>query len=101
MRSLSKPPMTPKEARSDHRRMLLFIGANAVAGAIGGLFVFVSLLAFDTGGIGTLLSNAKDPLLPGLLIAIPMCLTFAAAVAASAVMLMPYQRKYTEGADER
>jgi hypothetical protein len=93
--------MTPKEARSDHRRMLLFLGANAIAGAIGGLFVFVSLLAFDTGGIGTLLSNARNPFLPGLLIAVPMCLTFAAAVAASAVMLMPYQRKYAEDADER
>jgi hypothetical protein len=101
MRGTSKLPMTPSEARYDHRQMLRFLAANALAGAIGGLFIFLSLLAFDTGGIGTLISNAKNPVLPALLIAIPMCLTFAAAVAASAVMLMPYQRKYAEDADEK
>jgi hypothetical protein len=81
--------------------MLLFIAANAAAGAIGGIFVFLSLLFLDTGGIGTLISNAENPVLPAILMAVPMCLTFAAAVAASAVMLMPYQRKYAEDADER
>jgi hypothetical protein len=101
MRGSSKPRMTPKEARSDHRHMLRFLATNAAAGAIGGLFIFLSLLALDSGGIGTLISNAENPVLPALLIAIPMCLTFAAAVAASAVMLMPYQRKYAEDADER
>ena len=44
--------------------------------------------------IGTLASSFL-----ALLIAVPLCLTFGAGAAASAIMLMPYSRKYSDMED--
>lgn len=85
--------LTPEEARLDHWEMLRFLAANAMGGAGLGFAVSGVILWLDLGGLGTLLSRASNPLLPALMISIPMALTFAAAMVASAIMLMPYKKK--------
>ena len=90
------PQMTPENARADHWSMLRFIGVNAAAGAVFGLLVAFALLWFDAGGLGTLVARSSDPVLWILLLAGPLALTFAAAVAGSAIMLMPYTRKFSD-----
>lgn len=84
---------TPEEARQDHWQMLGFLAVNAAMGAGLGLCVAVSIFWLDLGGVGSLLSRSSSPILPALMMAIPLALTFAAAVTASAVMLMPYRKK--------
>jgi hypothetical protein len=90
------PPHTAAAARADHRAMLRFLAANAFVGVAMGLLVIVLLFWFDTGGIATRVSHASNPLLPVLLIAVPICLTFGGAATASAIMLLPYDRKFSE-----
>lgn len=85
--------MTPAEHRADHWRMLRFMALNAFFGVCAGLAVAGALIWFDTGGIGTRIANADNPLMPILLIAVPLALTFGGAAAASAIMLMPYNDK--------
>ncbi|NGO65042.1 hypothetical protein G6N76_15335 [Rhizobium daejeonense] len=85
--------MTPEEARRDHWEMLRFLAVNALFGAGLGIMVAIALIWLDIGGLGTRLGHASNPVLPVFMIAIPLGLTFAAAVTASAVMLMPYKKK--------
>ena len=47
----------------------------------------------DFGGLGTSLARSSHPILPTIMLAVPLGLTFAAAVTASAVMTMPYRKK--------
>ncbi|QLF69021.1 hypothetical protein FE840_005400 [Peteryoungia desertarenae] len=89
----NRDDLTPEEARQDHRDMLRFLAMNATGGAGLGFAVSGLILWLDLGGLGSLLSRAANPLLPALMISIPMALTFAAAMVASAVMLMPYKKK--------
>jgi hypothetical protein len=90
------PPYTPQEARKDHRRMLRFMALNATFGVALGLVVFAALVWLDTGGIGTRIFASDNPWQPVVLIAVPLCLTFGAGAAASAIMLLPYARKYSD-----
>ncbi|GEO85354.1 MULTISPECIES: hypothetical protein [Alphaproteobacteria] len=85
--------LTPEEARRDHWEMLRFLAGNALFGAALGLVVAGMLMWFDIGGLGRHLARARNPVLPAALIAVPLALTFAAAVTASAIMLMPYKKK--------
>ncbi|MCL6706044.1 hypothetical protein M8R20_03425 [Pseudomonas sp. R2.Fl] len=85
--------LTPEEARKDHWDMLRFLAFNAAFGMLLGLVVAGVLFAFDIGGLGTHLGRAREPILPAVLIAVPLALTFGAAVAGSAIMLMPYKKK--------
>lgn len=85
--------LTPEEARRDHWDMLRFLAMNAGFGVGLGLLVAVLLIWLDIGGLGTHLARAQNPVLPAILIAVPLALTFGAAVAASAIMLMPYKKK--------
>ncbi|MCJ7997234.1 hypothetical protein J5N58_19580 [Rhizobium cremeum] len=85
--------LTPEEARRDHWEMLRFLAVNALFGAGLGIAVAVVLMWLDIGGLGTHLGRARNPILPTLMIAVPLGLTFAAAVTASAIMLMPYKKK--------
>lgn len=85
--------LTPEEARSDHWEMLRFLGLNAAFGAFLGVAVAFLLIWLDIGGLGSHIARAQNPILPAVLIAAPLALTFAAAVTASAIMLMPYKRK--------
>ena len=85
--------LTPEEARRDHWEMLRFLAVNALFGAALGIMVAIALMWLDIGGLGTRLSRASNPILPALMVAIPLGLTFASAVTASAIMLMPYKKK--------
>ncbi|PZU82598.1 MAG: hypothetical protein DI528_19050 [Shinella sp.] len=85
--------LTPDEARRDHWEMLRFLAVNALFGAGLGIVVAITLMWLDIGGLGTRLGRASNPILPALMVAVPLGLTFAAAVTASAVMLMPYKKK--------
>ncbi|CAH0338979.1 hypothetical protein RHI9324_00615 [Rhizobium sp. CECT 9324] len=85
--------LTPEEARRDHWEMLRFLAINAAFGAVLGLVTAGAILWLDLGGVGTSLGRASHPILPVLMMIIPFALTFAAAVTASAVMLMPYKKK--------
>jgi hypothetical protein len=87
---------TEKQLRADHRSILRFLAVNAALGMALGLSIFAALLWLDTGGIATRIAHAENPALPLLLIAVPFCLTFGGAVAASAIMLLPYRRKFAE-----
>ncbi|MCM2401533.1 hypothetical protein NBH20_10225 [Rhizobium sp. S153] len=85
--------LTPEEARRDHWEMLRFLAVNALFGAGLGIMVAIALMWLDIGGLGTRLGRANNPILPAFMVAVPLGLTFAAAVTASAVMLMPYKKK--------
>lgn len=85
--------LTPEEARRDHWEMLGFLAINAILGAALGLLVALATFWLDLGGVGTSLSRSSHPVLPAAMMAIPLALTFAAAVTASAVMSMPYRKK--------
>lgn len=91
--SLHPDDLTPEEARRDHWEMLGFLALNAGFGAGLGLLVAFAIFWFDLGGVGASLSRSSHPVLPALMMAVPLALTFAAAVTASAVMTMPYRRK--------
>ena len=90
------PQMTPQNARDDHREMMRFLALNALAGALIGLAVAGAILWFDIGGLGVLVARSANPVLPVLLLAGPLAITFAATVAGSAIMLMPYSRKFSD-----
>ena len=89
-----KPKMTPEEARRDHRRMLRFLGLNAGLGMVLGLVVATSIVVLDVAGIGSRIAHSSSPVLPLLLIGFPMALVFGAAVTATAVWTMPYERLF-------
>lgn len=89
--------LTPEEARRDHWEMLRFLALNAALGAGLGLGFALMLYLLDIGGLATHLARARNPLLPGLMIALPLALTFASAVTGSAIMLMPYRKKKQRG----
>lgn len=89
----SSDDLTPEEARRDHWDMLRFLAGNAGFGAVLGLGVAAILVWLDIGGIGAALTRSQQPILTGLMMFLPMALLFAAAVTASAIMLLPYKKK--------
>ena len=89
-----KPDMSPEDARRDHAQMLRFLAVNAAIGMLIGFAASALIMVLDLGGIGTRIAHASNPILPVVLIALPMALVFGGAVAASAIWLMPYERKY-------
>ncbi|AYD03190.1 hypothetical protein [Neorhizobium sp. NCHU2750] len=91
-----KPRLTPEEARRDHRLMLQFLALHAAIGALIGLAVGVALIVLDIGGLGRLLSRAANPLPPFLLVTVPFASLFGAAATASAILMLPYDRKYRD-----
>lgn len=96
-----KRKMTPEDARRDHIQMLRFLALNAAIGVGLGLLVTALIIVLDIGGIGTRIGRAQNPLLPILLIAVPLASLFGGAVAASAIWLMPYERKFAAEREEK
>ena len=90
---LHSDDLTPEEARRDHWEMLSFLAINAILGAALGILVALAIVWLDLGGVGTSLARSSHPILPALMLAVPLALTFGAAVTASAVMAMPYRKK--------
>lgn len=89
----SSDDLTPEEARRDHWDMLRFLAGNAAFGAMLGLCVAGVLVWLDIGGIGRGLLRSHQPVLAAVMLFLPLALLFAAAVTASAVILLPYKKK--------
>ena len=85
---------TPAELRRDHWQMLGFMGVNALIGIGAGMAVAAGLIGLDIGGLGSRIAHADNKFLPVLLIAAPLALTFGATAVASAIMMMPYRKKF-------
>jgi len=93
---MAKPEMTPEEARKDHRQMLRFMALHALIGVVLGGATAAALIYLDVGGIGTRIARAANPVLPVLLLVVPFASLFGGAATASAILLMPYEKKYKD-----
>ncbi|MFB9949342.1 hypothetical protein ACFFP0_10810 [Rhizobium puerariae] len=96
-----KPKLTPEEARRDHWQMLRFMGLHALAGILIGAGTGIALILLDIGGLGTQVSRAANPVLPVLLVIVPFASIFGGAAAASAILTLPYEKKYRDDEDDR
>lgn len=95
-----KPRMTPEAARRDHRQMLYFMALNAVIGVLIGIGVGAALIFLDIGGLGTRIGRAANPVVPVLLVVVPIASLFGAAATASAILMMPYEKKFRDDDDD-
>ncbi|WJH41729.1 hypothetical protein N7E02_15760 [Aliirhizobium terrae] len=91
-----KPRMTPEEARRDHSQMLRFLGLHAAVGALIGTAVGLSLIVLDIGGLGRLFARASNPAVPLILVIVPFASLFGGAATATAILTLPYDRKYRD-----
>jgi hypothetical protein len=96
-----KPRMTPEEARRDHWQMLRFLALHAAVGALIGAAVGLSLIVLDIGGLGRLFARPSNPVQPLILMSVPFASLFGGAAAASAILTLPYERKYRDEDEER
>ena len=93
---MDKPKLTPEAARKDHWQMLRFMAINAAVGALIGALAAVALIWLDIGGIGTRIGRAANPIIPALLIIAPFAFVFGGVVTASAILTMPYEKKFKD-----
>lgn len=91
-----KPKLTPAEARKDHREMLRFLALHALFGVLIGLLLTAALLYFDVGGFWTRVQRSSMPVIAVLLVAAPLSLLLGGASMSTAIMMMPYEKKYDE-----
>lgn len=96
MRRMEKLELTPEEARRDHWRMLRYMMLHAVIGGLIGATTAAAVILLDIGGIGTRIAHADNPILPVLLLVVPFASLFGGAATASAILLMPYEKKYKD-----
>lgn len=95
-----KPILTPEEARRDHWQMLRYMGLHALAGVLIGAGVGIALILLDIGGLGTRVTRSANPVLPVLLVIVPFASIFGGAAAASAILTLPYEKKYRDDEDD-
>ncbi|MGN7956507.1 hypothetical protein [Agrobacterium tumefaciens] len=95
-----KPKMTPEAARLDHRQMLRFMALNAAVGVLIGVCVGAALIFLDIGGLGARIGRAANPVVPVLLVVVPIASLFGAAATASAILMMPYEKKFRDDDDD-
>ncbi|WP_175422157.1 hypothetical protein [Agrobacterium tumefaciens] len=95
-----KPKMTPEAARLDHRQMLRFLALNAAVGVLIGVCVGAALIFLDIGGLGARIARAANPVVPVLLVVMPIASLFGAAATASAILMMPYEKKFRDDDDD-
>ena len=91
-----KPELTPEEARKDHWRMLRYMMLHALVGGLIGAATAAAVILMDIGGIGTRITRAENPILPVLLLVVPFAALFGGAATASAILLLPYEKKYRD-----
>ena len=96
MGTMHKPRLTPEAARKDHWQMLRFMAVNAAAGALIGIISAVAIIWLDIGGIGTRIAHAANPVVPVLLLVLPFATVFGGVVVASAIVTMPYEKKFRD-----
>ncbi|MFK0337987.1 hypothetical protein ACIQT7_12020 [Agrobacterium deltaense] len=95
-----KPKMTPEAARLDHRQMLRFMALNAAVGVLIGVCVGAALIFLDIGGLGARIGRAANPVVPVLLVVMPIASLFGVAATASAILMMPYEKKFRDDDDD-
>ena len=95
-----KPKMTPEAARLDHRQMLRFMALNAAVGVLIGVCVGAALIFLDIGGLGARIARAANPVVPVLLVVMPIASLFGTAATASAILMMPYEKKFRDDDDD-
>lgn len=100
MHNLRKPRMTPEAARRDHAQMLRYMAFHAGAGAVIGLIVGLALILMNIAGLKTLVKHASSPVVPLVLVLVPFTSLFAAAVAATSILTLPYERKFREESED-
>ncbi|MCD2174616.1 hypothetical protein [Rhizobium sp. C4] len=88
--------MTQHEARKDHHEMLRFLAINAAFGIFIGLVLTAALLYFDIGGFWTRVQHSSMPAIAILLVAAPLSLLLGGASMSTAIMLMPYEKKFED-----
>lgn len=93
---MDKPKLTPEAARKDHRQMLIFLAVNAAAGVLLGVLTAAAIIWLDLGGIGARIAQAANPVIPVLLLVVPFATVFGGVVAASAIITMPYEKKFRD-----
>ncbi len=91
-----KPELTPEAARKDHRQMLTFLAVNAAAGVLLGVLTAAAIIWLDIGGIGQRIAQAANPAVPVLLLVVPFATVFGGVVTASAILTMPYEKKFRD-----
>ena len=96
MRMGDKPELTPEAARRDHRQMLVFLAVNAAAGILLGALAAAAIIWLDLGGIGARIEQASNPVVPVLLLVVPFATVFGGVVTASAIVTMPYEKKFRD-----
>lgn len=93
---MTKPKLTPEEARKDHIAMLRFLAVNGLFGVFIGLVLTGALLYFDVGGFWTRVAHSSMPAIAVLLVAAPLGMLLGGASMATAIMMMPYEKKYDD-----
>lgn len=91
-----KPKLTPEEARKDHREMLRFLAVNAAFGVLIGLVLTAALFYFNVGGFWTRVQHSSMPFIAVLLVAAPLSMLLGGASMSTAIMMMPYEKKYDD-----
>jgi lysylphosphatidylglycerol synthetase-like protein (DUF2156 family) len=91
-----KPKMTREEARKDHRDMLWFLAVNGAFGIFIGLVLTAALLYFDVGGFWTRVQHSSMPAVAILLVGGPLSMLLGGASMSTAIMMMPYEKKYDD-----
>lgn len=91
---MSKPTMTREEAKRDHEAMLRYMAKWFALGLTFGLSCATLVFTLDIGSLGTRLARADNPVIPVILIAMPMGLTFGAVLLCIAIWVLPYEAKY-------
>ena len=76
--------------------MLVFLAINGAFGIFIGLILTGALLYLDIGGFGTLVQHSSMPFVAVILVAMPLSLMIGGAAMGSAIMMMPYEKKYDD-----
>jgi len=56
----------------------------------------VAIIWFDAGGIGTRIARSSHQIIGTLLLVVPFAAVFGGVVAASAIITMPYEKKFRD-----
>jgi hypothetical protein len=76
--------------------MLVFMAVNGAFGIFIGLVLTAALLYFDVGGFWSRVQHSSMPFIAVLLVALPLSLMLGGAAISTAIMMMPYDKKYDD-----
>ncbi|MCO6187159.1 hypothetical protein [Rhizobium sp. L1K21] len=91
-----KPKLTPEEARKDHRAMLRFMALNGLLGMAVGVIITGALFWFDIAGLASHAGRGGLLFKAIFLIGMPLSMLLGAVSIGTALMMMPYEKKYRD-----